>query len=345
MPEAFIEHQIGEKPMSINNYLEIQLKRVNEHMDQMMYGKSKMINQMVRWVLDVKGKQLRPRFMLASAYSLNPDKDITEFAAMLELIHMATLIHDDVIDNSEKRRNRLSVQKKFGIKSAVYLGDYMMFSMIYNFNNQQELMREYSKTILERFEELCYGELNQNEKLYDLSITKEEHLANIQGKTAALFEVATMAGAIMCESEDQVINEYAKIGRNFGMLFQIHDDLLDILSDEKIIGKPTFQDFYNGVYTLPIILAKEEKKDYKIIQKLANDVKKDGMTKEYRTALLSKLIETNSFARACDIAKGYYDEGMEAISVMPNEEVREYFRENYNQLFEKICEMCEKKSN
>ncbi len=331
--------------MSINKYLDTQIKQVDEQMDRLMYGKSNMVNKMLRWVLDAKGKQLRPRFLLASAYSLDAEKDVTEFAAMIELVHMASLVHDDVIDNSETRRNRLSVQKKFGIKSAVYLGDYMMFSMLYNFHSMESNLKENSKIIFDCFQDLCYGELNQYEKLYDLSITKDEYLQNIKGKTASLFEIATMSGALLCEAEEETITEYSKIGRNFGMLFQIYDDLLDILSKETVIGKPTFQDFYNGVYTLPIILAKEERKDYKEISKLAKNVKQDGMTKEYKDALLKKLEETDSFKKVCEIAQGYYDEGMEAIGIMPKVEVQEYFKENYRKLFDKICEMCERKSN
>ena len=211
----------------------------------------------------------------------------------------------------------------------------MMFSMIYNFQSEY---KEKAKVLMEGVDRLCYGELNQYEKLYDLSITKEEYLENIKGKTASLFEIATMSGAILCDREDY-ISSMSIVGRNYGMLFQICDDLLDLYSDNKI-GKPMFQDFENGVYTLPVIIAKENNEYLKYLKELANDIKDTGMDSEDKNRLLTILDNAGSKAKVKELANSLYNEGVSIIDSMENKESKAFFTGKYNDLIKEIDKMC-----
>lgn len=322
----------------MEEYLDEQLIEVNEKMHQLAYGTNKIMNNMVDWALAEKGKQLRPRFLLATAFYCAEERDVTEYAAILELLHIATLIHDDVIDRSDYRRGRLSIQKKFGVKSAVYLGDYILFSILKNTTIRYE---EKYNLLFDGMQKLCDGELGQNENLYNLAITKEEYLKNIEGKTAALFEIATKAGAILCESDERQIDIFMTIGRMYGVLFQIRDDLLDVLSNDVEIGKPIFQDFYNGIYTLPVIFAGAcDRGHQNRILQLKDELLKKKMTKKHQQELLQIILETNSLYDTYKIAREYYEEGMNRIKMLNDSETTRYFVEKYEEVFGSIMRMC-----
>ncbi len=328
--------------MNFQLCLDEKMNVVNKKMRELVYGKNRNMNQMIDWLLTEKGKQLRPRFMLATALYCDEKKDVTEYAAMLELVHMATLVHDDVIDNADFRRGKLSIRKKFGTKAAVYLGDYILFSMM---NHTKISYQEKYRVLLDGMQKLCDGELGQNDKLYDITIHVDEYLKNIEGKTAALFEIAMKSGALLCDAPSELVERFAELGNIWGILFQIQDDLLDILSDEKQIGKPIFQDFYNGIYTLPIIFALEEKEAHNKILGLKNALNNQEMTQKQRNDLLNILKNTNSFAKTYFLAKTYYNKGEEIICSLNDCEAKDYFQSKWNSLFENIHNMCQFKMN
>lgn len=325
--------------MEINQYLAKKITEVNKEMRNLTHGKNRATNKMLNWLLSEKGKQLRPRFLLASAFYFDRNSDVAECAAIIELIHMATLVHDDVIDKSDFRRGRLSVHKKFGIKSAVYLGDYIMFSIL----RKTKLEKVVYKIILDAISDVYNGELGQDEKLYDLSITQDEYISNIKGKTATLYGLSTKLGAFMSGAEPQMVEKFEKIGIIYGILFQINDDLLDILSQINETGKPVFQDFYNGIYTLPVIMAKGNKEVYKEILKLQTIVKSYGMGDEEKEKLLNILRETNALDKTYGIAKDFYDKGRELLETLDDNDTKNYFLNMYDKMCKSIANKCKER--
>lgn len=325
--------------MEINQFLTTKITEVNKKMKNLTRGKNKATNKMLKWLLSEKGKQLRPRFLLASAFYFNCDSDVSECAAIIELIHMATLVHDDVIDKSDFRRGKLSIQKKFGAKSAVYLGDYIMFSIL----RKTKLSKEVYKIILDGIADVYDGEMGQDEKLYDLTITQEQYISNIKGKTATLYGLSTKLGAFLSGATPQMVEKFEKIGIIYGILFQINDDLLDILSQINETGKPVFQDFYNGIYTLPVIMAKRNKEAYKEILYLQTIVKKYGMADEEKDRLLNILRENNALDKTHEVAKDFYDSGKELLETLQDNDTKMYFLNMYDKIYKNITNKCKKR--
>lgn len=178
-----------------------------------------------------------------------------KFAAAIELFHLATLVHDDVIDNADLRRGELTLQKKFGKRTAVICGDYV-FSMALRMAESGTNKEKYADLRLPDYiSRVCLGELKQhvNNRYFDLSVP--QYLRIISGKTAALFEASFCGGAILADFDERTIGKYMKLGRYIGMIFQITDDCSDFETSREVMGKPVQSDFEQGVITLPLIYA------------------------------------------------------------------------------------------
>lgn len=201
------------------------------------------------------GKMIRSRLMILFASFSNNFNDhvdeICKMAALIELTHLASLIHDDIIDDASYRRNNVSLQKKFGKNAAVYAGDYII-SRIYYYLAKNS-MRLAAIKIAKCIEAMCIGEIGQGRCRYDSRVTLSDYIENIKGKTAALFEASCLFGAGFSNFSKDQMQEIADFGLNFGIIFQIVDDLLDYTSDLENIGKECNKDFIDGIYTYPII--------------------------------------------------------------------------------------------
>lgn len=178
-----------------------------------------------------------------------------KFAAAIELLHLATLVHDDVIDNADIRRGSLTLQKKYGKRTAVICGDYLFsysLKLATSVPNKEDYLKLNMPDYMGR---VCLGELNQhlNNGFFDLSVY--QYLKIISGKTAALFEASFYAGAVLSEDQDKALNMYIRLGRYIGMIFQMMDDCLDFEKTENVAKKPVQSDFEQGVITLPLIYA------------------------------------------------------------------------------------------
>lgn len=202
------------------------------------------------------GKRLRPALFLLSARLSNRESydDLVPLAASLELTHVASLIHDDVIDNSGLRRGRETANAKFGNHVAVLAGDYL-FASVFGLIGEKEYPRVLGLKLAELVKLLTIGEIQQDSALYKIPDGTHEYYRQIERKTAEFMAVCCETGALVEGLDSGIADRMHEFGYNLGMAFQITDDLLDITGDEKTIGKPAGSDIKQGVITLPVIWA------------------------------------------------------------------------------------------
>ncbi len=226
-------------------------------------------------LMSTTGKLLRPRLVISSAsafadldtanesrYSLyvSPSHDrlismITDIAAAFEMVHIASLVHDDIIDGSSERRGLPVIHDIWGIHSAILTGDYL-FSRA---NNTALLYAHIGIAGLlnDAVELMCRGEVAQDNRLYDSTVTPSDYFYQIGRKTAALIAAACKAGAMAAGAPPDTQSQLWQFGIRLGTAFQIVDDILDLVSDEEALGKPVFNDLKRGTMTLPLIYAME----------------------------------------------------------------------------------------
>jgi octaprenyl-diphosphate synthase len=197
------------------------------------------------------GKRMRPMLILLTAKNYGEVSSVTQNAALgLELLHTASLVHDDVVDESDQRRGQPSVNAEYNNKVAVLVGDYILSTALLRvaLSDNHEIVQE----LAELGRTLAAGEILQLSNISNQKISEDVYYQVIDKKTAVLFEACCKLGAISVGSPRDVIEKAAKFGRNIGMIFQIRDDIFDYY-DSAEIGKPTGNDMLEGKLTLPII--------------------------------------------------------------------------------------------
>ena len=210
-----------------------------------------LLDKITHYIIKRKGKQLRPLFVFLSAKMLGSVQEGTYLAAsLIELLHTATLVHDDVVDDAAERRGFLSVNALWKNKIAVLVGDYLLSKglLLTTSNKRLDLLELVSKAV----KAMSEGELLQMEKARKMDITEDIYFKIIRQKTASLVAACCATGACSVISENDVINKMEAIGYNVGMAFQIKDDIFDYGSSEDI-GKPTGIDIKERKLTLPLI--------------------------------------------------------------------------------------------
>jgi octaprenyl-diphosphate synthase len=197
------------------------------------------------------GKRMRPMLILLTAKNYGEVSSVTQNAALgLELLHTASLVHDDVVDESDQRRGQPSVNAEYNNKVAVLVGDYILSTALLRvaLSDNHEIVQE----LAELGRTLSAGEILQLSNISNQEISEDVYYQVIDKKTAVLFEACCKLGAISVGAPRDVIEKAAKFGHNIGMIFQIRDDIFDYY-DSKEIGKPTGNDMLEGKLTLPII--------------------------------------------------------------------------------------------
>ena len=239
----------------LSELLKEELEAVNKLIHERMTSEyAPRIPEIASHLINAGGKKLRPLLTLASAKMCGYGGQYhIHLAAIVEFIHTATLLHDDVVDESEKRRGRPSANLLWDNKSSVLVGDYLFsrsFQLMVETGSLQVLniLANASATIAE-------GEVLQLTVSRDISTTEEIYLKVIRGKTAALFSAATQVGAVISEADAKITNALYNYGDALGIAFQIVDDLLDVEGDSKLIGKNNGDDFRERKLTLPFIKA------------------------------------------------------------------------------------------
>ena len=237
------------------DYLEDDLKKVESQFDTHLATETPLIREVAKYVISSGGKRIRPILLIvASKICGYKGGGHIPLAAVIEFIHTATLLHDDVVDNAPLRRGKSSANIVFGNEASVLVGDYLFaksFKILSEFDNA-DIIKAYSDaTTL-----MAEGEVRELVKTADISTTEEDYLDIIIKKTAVLFACASQAGAIIAGKDVKYVKNLYDYGLNIGIAFQLMDDALDYISDEEF-GKFIGNDMKEGKLTLPLINAME----------------------------------------------------------------------------------------
>ena len=230
------------------------LVRVEDSLRNLSNIRSPFLSKLLTHVFDTVGKRMRPAItLLASGFNAHDTRTTEIMATAVEVLHIATLIHDDTVDNSDKRRGRATINSIWGRNAAVLAGDYI-FAKSATFvcdTGDIRVIRRFSETIME----LSSGELQELADTYRCNQTTEQYMERIYNKTASLFTTAGQSGAMLSGASDEAARALRDYGYNLGMAFQIMDDILDFEATEEEIGKPVGNDLSHGIMTLPAIMA------------------------------------------------------------------------------------------
>ena len=253
-----LKRQINNSYSALKNSVDEKLVLVEERIKKQLVSKVDLVQAMANYHLNTGGKRLRALLTLGSAKLcgyLKGGRDIN-LAACVELIHAATLMHDDVIDNGEIRRGKKTLNFLWGNQSSILIGDYLLsrcFEMMVEDENL-EVLKLLSSTSVK----IAQGEILQLQHKGETDMLEETYFKIISSKTAELFAAATKVGAILGNKNNKIKDALGFYGKNLGLTFQIADDTLDYKSDLNLFGKKVGNDFFEGKITLPIILLSQK---------------------------------------------------------------------------------------
>ena len=291
-----LKNQVDNSYFQLKNLVENRLISVEEKIKSKLISDVDLVQKMTDFHVNTGGKRLRALLTLGSAKMCGYSKGTRDInlAACVELIHAATLMHDDVIDNGTVRRGKKTLNKIWGNHSSVLIGDYLLsrcFEMMVDDGNLEVL-----KLLSSTSSKIAQGEVLQLQHNREVDMLEETYLKIISAKTAELFAAATKVGAILSEVKTKEKEALEFYGRNLGLTFQIADDTLDYNSDLKLFGKKIGQDFYEGKITLPIILLlqKTENNEKEKIKNIFLKDERDENELNYIMSLIKKYDVINS---------------------------------------------------
>ena len=280
------------------------------------------LSELLSHIFGSSGKRIRPTLTLLSAgFNDHHDEKVQTMAAAVEMLHIATLIHDDTVDESDTRRGRTTISKQWGQHTAVLVGDYIFAaSATYVCKTENvEVIKRFSETIME----LASGELQETTASRNLNVTLNEYMDRIYFKTAALFTTAGESGAILSGANDTVVYNLKEYSKYIGLAFQVMDDILDFQGSTKSMGKPIGADILNGVITLPTIYAMEDRRLRKKVSTL--------YSQEFLPELHSEIVEdigtSNAIARAYEYATKLCQKASQHLIDLPRNPHRESLEE------------------
>lgn len=303
----------------IKHPIKDEIKLFERKFYESMQSKVPLLDKVTRFIVTTKGKQMRPMFVFLCAKLIGEVNDKTyRGASMIELIHTATLVHDDVVDESFKRRNFFSINALWKNKIAVLVGDYLLSkSVLLSTDNKDfDLLAVISRTIREMSE----GELLQLEKARNLDITEEIYYEIIRQKTATLIAACCEIGVLSNDADKELALKMQQFGTYAGMAFQIKDDLFDYLSS-NIIGKPVGIDIKEQKMTLPLIytLKNADEKDKKYY---FNSIKRYNHDSKRVKELIAFVIKSGGLEYAISVMKDFQEKAKKMLDEFPDSEAK-----------------------
>ncbi len=300
-----------------NGRFRLEMRQVEEIMIRQIESRHNNVHDLLKNMIHSGGKKLRPQFLiLAAQFGNGESQEIYEAAAGLEMIHMATLIHDDIIDDAFLRRGQRTGQSRFGKDYAVFMGDFLL-------NRSYHLLsgKSYIGDVLLVMEKIFYGEMLQ----YNLRYTQHKSISNYiriaANKTASLFAFSFYLGAKVSGCSEALCKALKRVGFYFGMSFQIMDDILDFTAREQTLGKDVQNDIKMGVYTLPIIYsARASESIWEAVQ--AHDFE----------ALSSRIIDLDGLMQTRMLANRYLEKALKEADPLPDIEAKKMITDIIEQI-------------
>ena len=297
------------------------LDLIEKELEVAVNSSSHLLNDASLHLLLAGGKRIRPVFVLLAAkfgdYQIDRIKDV---AVPLELIHMASLVHDDVIDDSEMRRGQLTVKAQWNNRVAMYTGDFIFaraLEYITNFSNT-EAHRILSYTMVE----ICVGEIIQIEDKYKIDQRLQDYFRRIKRKTALLISSSCQLGAVVSGADAKTTMHLKRFGYYVGMSFQIIDDILDFTSTDKELGKPAGSDLLQGNITLPILFLKDDPAFRKDFERAMTG----ELTEAERLDLVKRVRQSDAIDKAKEISDRYLQKAMKEIDALPDQQAKKTLR-------------------
>lgn len=297
--------------------VEDDLEKVERKLETVAEVEVPLLGQLLQYVLKSGGKRIRPSLTLlcgkSQVYDLNL---LVPMAAAVELLHTATLVHDDIVDNSPTRRGKPTVSHAWDDTRALLLGDYLFAkagSLTASTGNLR-VINLFSETLMT----ISGGELRETTVVFDLKRAREHYYSWISAKTASLFAMATESGAVLSQCPEETIQALKDYGHNFGMAFQIADDILDFIGDEAEVGKPVGSDLSEGAITLPSIIFAEVHPEDELIRRAIASGDAES------TALAVDKIRNSPIIDEClSIAADFSSRACRSLENLPDSESRQ----------------------
>ena len=317
----------------MQNFSDIQalMKSDLEMMDDILINRLnsnvELINQMSHYIINSGGKRIRPLLLLLCARATNySGKDHYAMAIVIELIHTATLLHDDVVDESATRRGQNTANELWGNAPSVLVGDFL-YSRAFEIMvepNSMEIMRVLSKAT----NQISEGEVLQLLNIRNAKVSRSDYFGVIEQKTACLFKAACQIAGILSESSEELITALGSFGMHLGNAFQIIDDTLDYESDSSIIGKEIGDDLSEGKVTLPMIYALEQTtgKENKILTNAITEADASNIDN-----IVDILVNIKAFEFSRNVAKDESIKALNSLKVIPES--------NYRSALKLLCEL------
>ena len=310
---------------SLSNLLKSSLKRVEREISKNIKDEEKLITLTAGHLIKAKGKKIRPILTLLVSKMLNykGNADVT-LAVCIEFIHNATLLHDDVIDTGKIRRGKLSANQIWGNKVSVLVGDYLLsraFKLMVK-NKSLKLLEILSQTSLI----LARGQIQDVGNNQNVNLTEKKYLSIIDAKTAELFRISCFLPTIITDQNKKTQKIFNDFGFNFGMAFQLSDDVLDYFGESSKMGKSVGKDFFEGKVTYPVIhcFKKSDKKSKKIIAKLFFKRKR---SKKDLAVLLNLMKKTNTYKSSIEFVRKYAEKAKTNINKFEGNKYKVYLDE------------------
>ncbi|MBN8686030.1 MAG: polyprenyl synthetase family protein [Chitinophagales bacterium] len=295
-----------------------ELSIFEERFKEAVRSNAPLLDRIMRYVVKRKGKQLRPMFVLLSSKLCGPVTEASYRAASLvEILHTATLVHDDVVDDSMERRGFFSTYALWKAKANVLIGDYLLAKglLLSLDNNDHRILHILSDAVRKMSE----GELLQLEKARSLNLKEDIYYEIIRNKTASLLASACAAGAWSSSQDDGITEKMRLFGEKTGMAFQIKDDLFDYASED--VGKPTGNDIKEKKLTLPLIYTLNNT-DKETRRRIIYIVKNNNQDKEKVKWVIDKVTETGGIRYATEKMIAYKNEALDILHSFPDNPCR-----------------------
>jgi octaprenyl-diphosphate synthase len=305
-----------------------ELQLVERRLAELLRSREEKLTDIATYLIGAGGKRVRPAVTLLVFRACGGSnlRDIVDVAVALELIHSASLLHDDIIDGSQVRRGRDSARRKFGVAATLVTGDFL-------FSRAFQICGRFDERLIHWAAEACIalteGEIMQGRFRRNPDVTYDDYLEIIARKTASLFEVGARTAAYLAEADDAAVGAMASCGRHVGLTFQMIDDLLDVTAAESTLGKPVGLDVREGNPSLPLVLAiAEDDEVRRLFGRPELDEAQVGV-------VLGRLRRSGVIERGHRLAIEHAGVAREALLALPDSPYRQYLLSLIDQLVER----------